>query len=231
LHVHDTTKERPIDRFAREKDHLLPLPAHPYDTAEIAYRVVSDDAFIHWDDVRYSVPFSSVLDLVIVRVTEHEVFVYSSDLSKLACHAKAPRGHLEPVIDPAHRPARRPRHDIDALSARLSGLGEPAALFAKGLCRCQRYCGTHLVDVLALVESYDADELLRAISRALRYRAFDAGVVTRILATTATPRSLPSTADEHARARLREHGAALGGTRRNLDVYAAVLSPSDQEKS
>jgi transposase len=27
-HVHDTTRERPMDRFAREKDHLLPLPAH-----------------------------------------------------------------------------------------------------------------------------------------------------------------------------------------------------------
>jgi transposase len=56
LHLHDTTRERPIDRFAREKDHLLPLPAHPFDTAEVAYRVVGDDAFVRWDDVRYSVP-------------------------------------------------------------------------------------------------------------------------------------------------------------------------------
>jgi transposase len=231
-HVHDTTKERPIDRFAREREHLLPLPAHPYDTAEVGYRVVSDDAFIRWDDVRYSVPSTSVLDLVIVRVTEHEVFVYASDLSKIACHTKAPRGHSEPVVDPSHRPLKKGRHDVDALVARLSELGEPAALFATGLCRSQRYRGTHLVELLTLVERYDADDLLRAISRALRYRAFDAGVVSRILATTAAPRPLPCTESERTRARLHEHRAVLDGSSRSLDVYASALAApvlSDKE--
>jgi hypothetical protein len=226
VHPHDTTRERPIDRFAREKDHLLPLPAHPYDTAEVAYRVVSDDAFVRWEDVRYSVPFSAVLDLVVLRVTEHEVFVYAADLSVLARHEKAPIGHGEPVIDLAHRPPKRSRHDIEALSARLSALGEPAALFAVGVCRAQRYRGTHLADVLGLVERYDADDLLRALGRAVQYRAFDAGVVVRILTTTATPRPLPSTEDARAKARLREHGAVLGGARRPLAVYAEALAPA-----
>jgi transposase len=229
LHVHDTTRERPIDRFAREKDHLLPLPTHPYDTAEVAYRVVSDDAFVRWDDVRYSVPFSAVLDIVVLRVTEHEVFVYAADLSVLARHEKAPPGHREPVVDLAHRPPKKSRHDIEALSARLSTLGEPAALFAVGVCRAQRYRGTHLADVLALVERYDADDLLRALARAVRYRAFDAGAVTRILATSATPRPLPSTEDARARARLREHSALLGGASRPLAVYAEALAPAPTE--
>lgn len=228
VHVHDTTNERPIDRFAREQDHLLPLPAHPYDTAEVGYRVVCDAGFVRWDDVRYSVPLSAVLDLVIVRVTEHEVFVYSTDLCTLARHEKAPRGHREPVINPAHRPPKRPRHDIDALSARLAVLGEQAALFAAGVCRVQRYRGNHLSDVLALVERYDADDLLRACARAVRYRAFDAGVVLRILAATATPRSLPSTEASRVRARLREQGAALAGAHRPLDVYAAALGQAEQ---
>lgn len=30
---HRATKQRPIDRFAQEQAHLLPLPAQPYDTA------------------------------------------------------------------------------------------------------------------------------------------------------------------------------------------------------
>lgn len=229
LHVHDTTRERPLDRFAREKDHLLPLPAHPYDTAEVGYRVVSDDAFVRWDDVPYSVPFSAVLDLVVVRVTEHEVFVYAADLSTLARHEKAPRGHREPVVHPAHRPAKKSRHDVEALSARLGEFGEQAALFAAGVCRTQRYRGTHLSDVLALVERYHAGDLLRALERAVRYRAFDAGVVVRILAATATPRPLPSTEAARARERLREQGVALAGPRRALDMYAAVLAPEDEE--
>lgn len=228
-HVHDTTKERPIERFAREKEHLLPLPARPFDTAEVAYRVVSDDAFVRWEDVRYSVPFSAVLDLVVLRVTERELFVYAADLSLLAHHGKAAPGHREPVVDPAHRPPKTSRHDIEALSARLASLGEPAALFAVGVCRVQRYRGTHLADALALVERYDADDLLRALSRAVQYRAFDVGVVTRILSTTASPRPLPSTEDARAQARLREHHALLGGACRSLDVYAEALAPPPSE--
>ena len=229
-HVHDTTRERPIERFAREKEHLLPLPTHPYDTAEVGYRIVSDDAFVRWDDVAYSVPTSAVLDLVIVRVTEQELFVYAADLSTLARHEKAPRGHREPVITPAHRSAKPPRHDVEALSARLSELGEQAALFAVGVCRAQRYRGTHLSDVLGLVERYHADDLLRAIERAVRYRAFDAGVVVRILAATATPRPLPSTEAARARERLRAQGAALAGPRRPLDPYAAALAATADEE-
>jgi hypothetical protein len=78
--------------------------------------------------------------------------------------------------------------------------------------------------VLALVERYDADDLLRALARAVRYRAFDAGVVSRILTTTATPRPLPSTEDARVRARLREHGPLLGGASRSLAAYAEALA-------
>jgi hypothetical protein len=231
LHVHDTTGERPIDRFAREKDRLLPLPAHPYDTAEVGYRVVSDDAFVRWDDVRYSVPSSRVLDLVVVRVTENEVFVYAADLSTLACHEKAPRGHREPVVNPAHRSAHKPRHDVEALAARLGELGEQAARFAAGVCSAQRYRGTHLCEVLALVERYHADDLLVALERAVRYRAFDAGVVGRILAATASPRPLPSTEAERARDRLRAQGVALAGPHRPLDEYAAALAAAEDKET
>lgn len=229
-HVHDTTGERPIDRFAREQDHLLPLPKHPYDTAEVAYRVVGDDAFVHWDEVRYSVPFACVLDLVVVRATEHEIFIYASDLSVLACHEKAPRGHKEPVVNSTHRPARKPRHDIEALTARLSEFGESAVLFAAGVCRDQRYRGEHLTEVLALVAQYDANDVLRAIDRAVRYRAFDSSVIVRILAATATPRPLPSTEDIRIRARMREQAALVPGEIRSLDVYAEALrTPSDSD--
>jgi transposase len=229
LHVHDTTGERPIDRFAREQDALLPMPAHPYDTAEVGYRVVSDEALIRWEDVRYSVPLSAILDLVVVRATEHEILVYKSDLSVLARHERAPRAHPDPVIDPAHRPAKRWRHDVEALSARLGELGEAAVLFATGVVRTQRYRGAHLADVLGLVERYNADDLVGAIERAVRYKAFDAGVVERILLATATPRPLPCTTEQRARARLREHGAALSVPPRALSEYARVLDDRDDD--
>lgn len=226
LHTHDTTRQRPIDRFAEEADALLPLPAHPYDTAEVGYRVVSEEGLVAWEDVRYSVPFAHLCDVVVVRALEHELLIYAADLKTIAHHEKAPRGHREPVIDPAHRPAKKSRHDVDALCARMGELGEAASLFAAGVCKMQRYRGSHLADVLALVATYNADDLVLALERAVRYRAFDAGVVARILAAQATPRPLPSTEDEGARRRLREHSAALFVPPRALGDYAAALSDS-----
>lgn len=56
VRIHGTLKERPIDRFVREAPHLLPLPARPYDTAEVGYRVVSIEGLVSWDVTPYSVP-------------------------------------------------------------------------------------------------------------------------------------------------------------------------------
>jgi len=88
-----------------------------------------------------------------------------------------------------------------------------------------------LSDVLALIERYHADDLLRALERAVRYRAFDASVVTRILAATASVRPLPSTEAQRARDRLRAQGAALAGPRRPLDAYRAALAASEDEET
>src|SRR5262249_5080333 len=46
-----------LDRFAEEREHLLPLPRHPYDTARVAYRVCSIDGFVAWDGNQYAVPY------------------------------------------------------------------------------------------------------------------------------------------------------------------------------
>jgi hypothetical protein len=58
--------------------------------------------------------------------------------------------------------------------------------------------------VLALQERYALDDVAGAIERAVRYRAFDARVVERILEASATPRVLPDTLAVAARRRLRE---------------------------
>ena len=122
-----------------------------------------------------------------------------------------------------HRPPHKARHDVDALAARMGELGEAGVLFAAGVQRSQRYKGAHLAEVLALVERYDADDLARALKRAVCFRAFDASVVTRILAATASPRALPSTETERARTRLREQGAALAIPPRPLEEYARAF--------
>lgn len=228
--IHQRLKERPIDRFVHEATHLIPLPARPFDTAEVGYRVVSIEGLVSWDATPYSVPYERVLDVVAVRATEEEIFIYDSEIRQIAHHQRAPKGQIEPVIEAAHRPSKRKRHDIDLLVERMGELGDTGALFASGVLERQRYRGSHLAQVLGLVERYSADDLIVALERAVRYRAFDGKVVARILEATASPRALPDQREQADRARL---DAALPATKpRSLECYGAALrGDSDQEPS
>lgn len=224
---HGTLKERPIDRFVKEAPHLLPLPLNPYDTAEVGYRVVSTAGLVLWGVTPYSVPYAYILDVVVVRVTENEVFIYDSQIRQIACHEKAPPGHREPVTDPLHRPPKKTRYDLDNLVSRLGELDETGALFAAGVLKKSSNRGRHLVRVLKLFERYSADDLVRALKRAVRYRAFDGAVVERILQASATPRLLPDTS---AQITQRLGAALLSTTPRPIDQYALALKELDDDK-
>jgi hypothetical protein len=228
-HKHDTTGERPIARFAREKDHLQPLPNRPYDTAEVGYRVVTDSGFVTWQGAPYAVPWVHVLDLVVVRATDTEIIVHADDLRVVARHPRQPRGHVEPVGVAEYHPPRRARHDVDALVAKLGELGDEAVAFGVGVCKGQRTRGQHIAEVLALRERYDADDLLKALDRAVRYRAFDARVVARILEASATPRVLPDSGELASQTRLRDDVPGGQVTARPMQAYADAIRGQDPE--
>lgn len=228
VRIHGTLNERPIDRFVHEAPHLLPLPARPYDTAEVAYRVVSIEGMVSWDATPYSVPCEHVLDVVVVRVTEQEVVIYDAELTEIASHERAPRSQREPVVNPDHLPKKKHRHDIDVLVARMGELGDVGAVFAAGVLTRQRYRGSHLAQVLGQVERYSADDLVAALERAVRYRAFDGKVVVRILEASATPRRLPDDAENAARERLAD--LLIPTQPRSLEPYAAALRGGGHEE-
>ena len=218
-HRHSVTGEPPIERFAQERDLLRPLPAHPYDTAEVGYRVVDVYGFVLWETTPYSVPYGYVLDIVVVRATAGEVFVYNEALEVIAHHERRPHGHTERVELSGHHPKKK-RRNIEVLVVRLAALGEVGELFAAGVNRRQRLRGEHMARVLALQERYALDDLHAALRRAVRYQAFDANTVVRILEATATPRVLPDSAD-HARQRLA--GVVKRTARRDMGAYAEAL--------
>lgn len=181
-----------LELFEQERPLLRPLPRHHYDTARVLYKLCDIEGFIAWEGNWYSLPYEYVTELLPVRITEGELFVYKSDLSCIARHALRPRGAQERSILDGHRP-RHAEHgpDLDQLRRAYAELGEPAAAFLSALERREsRSAGYHARKILALREGYDTAEVLKALSHALAYGALEHTAVERILLARASRRRL-----------------------------------------
>jgi transposase len=103
VRVHGTTHERPLDRFARERDRLIPLAARPSFQLEAPRsRIVAEDYLVSVDTNRYSVPFQLIGRVVEVVRRDDEVRVLHRG-TVVATH-RVLTGKYEVRIDPAHGP-------------------------------------------------------------------------------------------------------------------------------
>jgi transposase len=201
VRVHRQTRRRPVDMHAEELPHLIPLPERPYEVAEVVYRTVDAEGFIVYAQNRYSVPWHYLGQVLSVRITDEEVTVYDPRLEVLARHRRFPptETHRESRQE-GHLPPRDATRRHDALRQRLAELGPLAVRFLEGLLASQRYGWEQAQRVLELSGSYRRDDLLAALERAVRYGAFSANSVERILAVQARPKSpLEQMADESPR--------------------------------
>ena len=192
-----------LDRVAEEKDLLIPLPRHPYDTARVAYRVCSIDGFVDWEGNRYAVPYEHVTDILPVRATQRELFVYAADLACIARHELAPRGaglKLDPAgVHPS--PQRKTPVDLEQLAVAFQGLGEGGASFFRLLTAGPpRIWGHQARCILLLRGRFATHDLDAALAHAARFGALEHRVVARILEARSSPRTLDEyIADDTAR--------------------------------
>jgi hypothetical protein len=189
VHVHDTTGRKPLELFLeQEQAALKPLPAHPYDSAEVALRVCRVDGFLEHETNLYSVPYEYIADILTVKATENEIIVYSPDLRVIAHHERKPMGASQKVEDPDHRKSEKVRYGLEPVKAAFLSLGDSAEAFLDGL--KGRHCGFQARYILRLKERYHCEDIHAALVHALKYHAFDGKAVERILKARHTPRRL-----------------------------------------
>jgi transposase len=243
VHWMDTIADvRPIKRmrrrtrlelFAEEQPLMRSLPCHPYDTARVLYALCDIEGFIPWQSNRYSLPYEYVTDILPVRVTENELFIYKTDLTCIARHPLLPRGAQEKSVLAGHRPRYTERGpDLDQLRHAFEDLGEPASAFLAALEKHEhRSAGYHARKILALRNGYDTADLIKALSHALAYGAFEHASIERILLARASRRRL----DEYVReatAKKHDRDFHYGGTEpRDLTEYDALPDRGEQNPS
>ena len=190
LHVHRETKRRPIDLYEEEKPHLLSLPARAYDTAQVFYRTVNPEGYVAYLQNFYSVPWQRIGELLPVRIAEKELIVYGPDVKEIARQELCASGTTgEKRSRAEHAPGRDHRHKYELLKQRFAEFGPEGVVFLDELIRVRRCGKDEAARVLGLLSTYHREDLVRALERAARYRAFSWSAVERILAAQARPRS------------------------------------------
>lgn len=213
-----------LELFAEERPLLRPLPRHPYDTALVLYKLCDLEGFIAYEANWYSLPYEYVTDLLPVRVTEHELFVYRPDLTCIARHALLPRGAQQRSVLDGHRPRNAERGpDLDHLRRAFQDLGDGAASYLAALEKREpRSAGYHARQVLLLREGYDTADLLRALDHALAYGALQHGDVGRILVARSNRRRLDEYVAEASAQKLQRVIAQSCTEPRDLAEYDAL---------
>jgi transposase len=220
LHIHDTTRHSPLELFAQER--LQPLPLHPYDSSEVALRVCGPDDYIEFETNHYSVPSGNIADILTLKATEHEILIYSPEIDLIARHERYPAGLGKKVDHPDHLKTRKRRYGLEPIREAFLELGDLAEAFLKGLTeRYPRNCGFQARFILRMKEHYQSEDIHRAIEHALRYQAFEARAIERILRAKALPRTLESVRNERARQELQKALPKI--TQRPLDQYSDLL--------
>jgi len=213
-----------MELFAEEQPLLRPLPRHPYDTARVLYKLCDLAGFIAWESNWYSLPYDYVTDILPVRVTETELFIYRADLKCIAQHPLLPRGAQRTSVLEGHRPRFADRGpDLDQLRVAFASMDERAAAFLSALEKAlPRSASYHARNVLAMRERWNTDELVRALEHARAFGAFEHGAIERILMARASPRRLDEYVAE-ATARKLERAVTQSCTEpRDLTEYDAL---------
>jgi len=182
VRLHESSRERPIERFEQERKLLRALPAIPFDTEEVVPVVVSPHARVAFDGNRYSAPPRLVRKPLTIRASRAELrLLHEGQL--VAQHLRSyERGGL--FVLPEHRLAaltlrQRPRQQ--AIAEEFDAWGPAARTFHLRLNSRPVKSGVHLRRLLNLAKVYGRTEVLAAIARALALETYDAAYVENLL--------------------------------------------------
>jgi len=190
--------------------------------------VCGADDYIEFETNYYSVPSGNIADILTLKAMEHEILIYSPEIDLIARHERYPAGMGKKVDQPDHLKTRKRRYGLEPIREAFLELGAAAEEFLRGLSRrSPRNCGFQARYILRMKEHYQSEDIHKAIEHAIRYQAFEARAIERILRAKGIPRTLESVRNERARQELQEALPKI--TQRPLDQYSELLREDDDD--
>jgi hypothetical protein len=124
---------------------------------------------------------------------------------------------------------------VELLRERFAEWGAEAVHFLDGILQTRRCGKDEAFRVLGLLGTYRREDLVKALERACRYRAFSFSAVERILAAQARPRSsweaLQEEAREHLDDVLREPSLSPRPTAEYQQLLEGIENPTAESET
>ena len=209
---HETTHQRPIDRFEDERAHLRRLNPAGFDLASVLTVRATKQFRVALDSNSYSVPSRCAGQRLTLKSYADRVCIYERD-QLVARHVRSMDRHKD-IEEPEHAKQlvmQRKSAREQRLLVQFLALSPRAQAYREGLEAKRINAREHMRKILALSEIHGKEALARALDDGLELQAFSAEYIANILA---------------ARRRISPEPAALQLTRR-MDLLDLELPEPD----
>jgi len=187
VRTHQTTGDRPMDRFAGVN--LRPLPPLWPDCRESATLLVHQDFAVHFDDNSYTSPPWTIGRRLVLKADQTTVMLYHRQ-KQVAVHQRSWE-RKKRIELPSHQEQVKKLHRKlwqDKDIARLSSLGQEAVDYLAALVDARQPIKKNVVKLLQIKDQYDVVSLIGAIRKAMAHKAYGADYIENILHQEKTPK-------------------------------------------
>jgi transposase len=220
VRVHESTHQRPMDRFEEERAHLKRLNPAGFDLARVSTVRATKQFRVPLDSNHYSVPARYAGHRLTLKAYADRVCIYDHD-QLVVRHPRSMDRHQD-IEDPEHERqllVQRKSAREQRLVVQFLAISARAQSYREGLQAKHVNARAHLRKILALVDLHGKEAVARALDDGLELQAFSAEYIAHILS---------------ARRRIGEEPAALQLTRRadllDLELPEPDLSIYDRDE-
>lgn len=212
VRIHESTHQRPIDRFEDERAHLKALNPAGFDLARVSTVRATKQFRVPLDSNHYSVPARYAGHRLTLKTYADRVCIYDHN-QLVVRHPRSMDRHKD-IEDPDHERqlvVQRKSAREQRLVVQFLAISPRAQSYRDGLETKHVNARAHLRKILALVDLHGKEAVARALDDGLELQAFSAEYIAHILS---------------ARRRIGEEPAALQLTRR-VDLLDMELPEPD----
>jgi transposase len=182
VRIHGKTRQKPIERFEKERSFLNPLPANAFDIATVSQVRASSQFRVTLDANRYSVPAEYAGARLTLKSYPDRLCVYSEN-QLIARHVRSYDRHQD-FEDPDHPRQlliQRKKARDQKIYMRFLTLSPKAEQYYNKLEQRRMNPKHHVQKIVALSEIYDPDAVARALEDAFTFQAFSCEYIANLL--------------------------------------------------